>query len=255
MTDAITLEGALDGVPAKFRSRLIKSYRELKAAHNAGQHDTAGLRAGRLCEVTLRFLQQELTGAHVPFGQQMPAFANHCAKLEQLPKERGNDSLRVMLPRALSFMYTLRNKRGIGHEGGDVDANEIDSATCVRMADWCLCELIRIYHALSLEEAQALLDTISERQVPDIWTVLGKKRVLRSGLGYGDKTLLLLYSEIETAVPMEDLCDWIEHPRIRDYRKVLATLHRRRLVEYDRESETVLISPLGIQAVEADADG
>lgn len=145
----------------------------------------------------------------------------------------------------------MRNKRGIGHEGGDVDANEIDSATCVRLADWCLCELVRIYHALSLEEAQALLDTISEREMPEIWTVLGKKRVLRPGLSYRDQTLLLLHADPGTGVPVEDLQAWTEHPRLDNFRaRVLVPLHRERLVEYDRDSETVVLSPSGSAAVE-----
>ena len=33
----------------------------------------------------------------------------------------------------------------------------------------------------------------------------GKKRVLESSLGYKEQTLLLLYSEPETAVPAEEL--------------------------------------------------
>jgi hypothetical protein len=247
----ITLEAALAGVPASFRTRLIKRYRELKDAHNDGQHDAAGLRAGKFCEALVRFLQHELTGQHTPFGQQIPGFADECAKLEKTPKTAGVESLRILLPRALNFLYTMRNKRGIGHEGGDVDANEIDSATCVRLADWCLCELVRIYHALSLEEAQALLDTISEREMPEIWTVLGKKRVLRSGLGYREQTLLLLYADPGTGVPVEDLLDWTEHPRLADYRsRVLQPLHRERLIEYDRSSETAILSPSGSAAVE-----
>jgi hypothetical protein len=48
----------------------------------------------------------------------------------------------------------MRNKRGIGHVAGDVDANAIDIATMARTADWIVCELIRINHGLSLEEAQ-----------------------------------------------------------------------------------------------------
>ncbi len=57
---------------------------------------------------------------------------------------------------------------------GDVDANEIDAATGVRIADWCICELIRLSHTISLEEAQAICDAIAVRQLPQIWDVFGK---------------------------------------------------------------------------------
>jgi hypothetical protein len=247
----ITLEAALAGVPAVFRTRLIKRYRDLKEAHVSGQHDATGLRTGKFCEALLRLLQNELTGSYTPFGQQIAGFADECAKLERLPRTAGIESLRVIMPRALNFLYTLRNKRGIGHEGGDVDANEIDSATCVRGADWCLCELTRIYHSMSLEEAQAMLDAITERQIPEIWSVMGKKRLLTTGLGYKEQTLLLLYADLETGVPVEDLMEWTEHPRLDNFRqRVLNPLHKDRLVEYDRETETVILSPTGIVEAE-----
>jgi hypothetical protein len=94
-----------------------------------------------------------------------------------------------MAPRALVFIYTMRSKRDIAHVGGDVDANTIDFATMVRTADWIICELIRLYHSLSLEDAQDLVDGISVRQLPDIWEINGKKRVLRPGLTAKQQTL------------------------------------------------------------------
>jgi hypothetical protein len=52
----------------------------------------------------------------------------------------------------------------------------------VRNADWVICELIRVFHGLSLEEAQVIVDAIAMRELPDIWAVAGKKRVLKKGL-------------------------------------------------------------------------
>ena len=79
-----------------------------------------GLRAP--CEVLVRVLQNELTGTYTPLGTKLGSFDQECLKLERLPHTTGVEGLRVIMPRGLSFLYTLRNKRGIGHEGGDVDA-------------------------------------------------------------------------------------------------------------------------------------
>jgi hypothetical protein len=242
---------ALTRLPAVLRTRLTTRYEELKGAYANGQYDACGLRAGRFSEVMVRVLQNELTGSYTPLGQQLRPIDQETAALEQTPKTAGPDSLRIIMPRSLSFLYTLRNKRGIGHEGGDVDANEIDAATCVRTADWCLSELIRVVHEVSLEEAQALLDAIAEREVPHVWSIAGVKRVLDPSLTTREQVLVLLYADPEAAVPVEDLLRWVEYSRMNDFRaKVLAPLHDSRLIEFDRETNTVLLSPRGAKETE-----
>jgi len=247
----VSLEDALAGIAATFRGRLLKSYRGLKTAYVDGNFDACGLRAGRFCEVLIRWAQNELTTTYTPFGTKIGNFKAECERLENTPTAAGHESVRLLIPRALSFLYTLRNKRGIGHEGGDVDANEIDAATAVRVADWCVCELVRLRYPISLEEAQAICDAIAERQLPHIWEVFGRRRVLIPGLGYSDQTLLLLYSSPTSAVPAEDLFVWTERSNQVVYRRdVLRRLHKTRLVEYDHDSQMVAISPLGVSKVE-----
>ena len=249
----VTLEVALAGVAPSFRGRLIKSYDGLKTAFLNGDSDACGLRAGRFCEVVLRWSQNELTGTYTPFGTKIANFKDDCDKLERTPRTSGHESVRILIPRALSFLYTLRNKRGIGHEGGDVDANGVDAATAVRVADWCVCELIRLKYTVSLEEAQAICDAILERQLPQVWSVFGKHRVLDSRLSFAQQTLLLLYASAGPAVPMEDLVAWTEHSNPSVYRRdVLNKLHKSRLLEYDRETEMVTISPTGVARVETE---
>jgi hypothetical protein len=251
MSTASPLDAALAGIPTTLRTRVLDRYEELKRAYVNEQYDACGLRAGRFAEVMVRILQHQLTGSYTPFGQQLRQFDKETGALEQLPKTSGPDSLRVIMPRALAFLYTLRNKRGIGHEGGDVDANEIDAATCVRIADWCLSELIRVVHTVSLEEAQALLDAIAERDVPHVWSIAGVKRVLDPSLTAREQVLVLLYSDPETAVPVEDLFAWIEYGRLDHFRtSVLTPLHRARLVEFDKDTNTVLLSPRGATETE-----
>jgi hypothetical protein len=249
---SLTLDAALASVPTVFRARLLRAYHGLKRAFVEANYDACGLRAGRFCEVLLRFLQQHLTATFVPFGTRIANFKTSADALEQVPSATGPDGIRILIPRALSFLYTLRNKRGIGHEGGDVDANEIDASVAVRLADWCMCELIRSYHSLSLEDAQTICDTIAARQLPHIWSVLGKKRVLDTSLSYSSQVLLILYSDPESSVAVEDLIEWTEHSNASVFRRdVLSVLHKKRYVEWDRETQMVLIGPKGNAHVEA----
>lgn len=249
------LELSLAGVPAKFRTRILGAYLELKRRCSEAQYsndwDASGLSAGKFCEACLRFLQQHLTGSSTAFGQHIQNFADECRKLVTLPVTAGPESLRVIIPRALVFLYTLRGKRGIGHVGGDVEANQIDAATLVRLCDWVICELVRVFHSMSLEEAQALVDGLAQRTIPDVWEVAGKKRVLRADLSYKELTLLLLYSSSESGALLEDLVAWVEHSNLTVYKRdVLKGLHKARLIEHDADSDVIYISPIGVQMVE-----
>lgn len=245
------LDVALAKLPAAFRSKIIKPFLDVKKRLSEGNDETLGLAAGKFCESVLRLLQQEILKSTIPFGQKIPDFVVECRKLIESPKSAGVESLRVVMPRALVFVYTLRNKRGIGHIGGDVDANHIDAMTIARVCDWVMCELIRVYHNLSLEEAQDLVGNLAQRNIPDIWSVGGKKRILRKGLNNKDKVLLLCYSDAVNAVFAEDLFSWIEYSNQSVFKSdVLVSLHKERLIEYDRDNELVTISPLGIKEVE-----
>jgi hypothetical protein len=191
-----SLTAALKPLDKTFRSRIIKAYSDVKKNLAEQRFESAGVSGGKFAETVLRLLQKQLTGTHTPFGQHLTNFADECRKLTVLPKTNGTESERVVLPRALLFIYTLRNKRGIGHLGGDVDANKVDAATIARLSDWVICELIRIHLNLSLEDAEALVDSLSTRNIPDIWEVAGKKRVLRSELSTREETLLLIFSSL-----------------------------------------------------------
>jgi hypothetical protein len=206
---------------------------------------------GKFCEIALRLLQARVTGSHTAFGKRIDNFADDCRKLITTPAGTATESERTVIPRALVYLYTMRNKRGIGHLGGDVDANQIDVLTMGRVSDWVLCEFIRLYHGLSLEEAQDIIDGIAIRELPFIWEVAGKKRVLKEGLTVSDQLLLVLYSTKDGAVLIEDLCDWVEYSNPHVFRnQVVKKLHKKRLLEYDVDTATVLLSPKGAQYVE-----
>jgi len=245
------LELALANIPAQFRSRLLKAFLEVKKRLAEGNDETLGLAAGKFCESVIRLLQHEFLGVSTPFGQKLPDFPGVCRKIIESSKTASQESLGTVVPRALVFVYTLRNKRGIGHIGGDVDANRIDAITIARTCDWIVCELIRVYHKLSLEEAQDIVDNLAQRNLPDVWNVAGKKRVLRSGLTFKDQVLLLCYASQEATAYAEDLFDWVEYSNQAVFKsKVLGALHKERMIEYDRESDLVTISPTGIKEAE-----
>lgn len=250
-SNTLLLEQALTNIPKRFQQKLISAYLEIKESHRQANSELVGLKAGKFCEVLIRLLQQEVTGTHIQFGKKIPNMADECRKIITAQNEDIAESIKIIIPRALIFLYTMRNKRGIGHIEGDIDANSIDSATIARTSDWILCELIRIFHKMPIEEAQDLVDSISLKSLPVIWEIADKKRVLDNKLTAKQKVLLLLYYEPNMAVLTEDLCSWVEYYSPNRFKKrVLDNLHQERLIEYDIDSELVYLSPTGAKLVE-----
>jgi hypothetical protein len=246
---------ALGNIEAGFRKRIIDAYLELKhrafkAVYNK-EFDSAGISSGKFCEILFRFLEKELKGTYTPFASHISNMASELNKIEQLPKTSGNESLRIIIPRAILMIYTLRNKRGIGHVGGDIEANDIDLGTMLKLADWIIAELIRIYHKLSFEEAQAVVDSINLKVLPAVWEINGKKRVLKKGLNYRDKILLILYSDVNNSCAIEDLLEWTEYGNKSRFKtQLLIEMHKENLIEHDTELDYAFLSPLGIYEVE-----
>lgn len=249
ITSDAALNAALGGIPDEFRAKLIEAFVDLKHRGSVGDSKGAASSHTHFCELVLRILQMELMGKTLPFGQHIPDYQKECLLLTNLPSTPNTESQRVVIPRALAFLHTLRNKRGTGHVGGDVQANTIDLATVVRIADWIISELLRLHHKMSLEEAQAFLDRMATRQIPDVWVFGETKRVLRKGLQAPDQTLLLLYGET-SPVAVEDVCAWVEYRTVGDFKSnVVTRLHDKRWLECD-ENDMVMLTPLGEQEVE-----
>lgn len=96
-----------------------------------------------------------------------------------------------------------------------------------------------------------MVDGLAQRNIPEIWHVAGKKRVLRKALDFKQQVLLLCYQEPNNAVLLEDLFSWVEHSNFTVFkRSVLEPLHKKRFIEYDKDADTVTISPIGIKEVE-----
>jgi hypothetical protein len=245
------LEKALTNIPTTFRKGLIKQYLEIKKLFNERKFEFCCIKVGKFCETLLRFLQNNLTGNYTPFGTKISNFINECDKFTKTPKSAGCESLRILIPHSLRFLYSIRSKRGIGHVSGDIDPNEMDSTVCVSLADWIMAELIRIFHGMSIEKAVDLIDSLLTRHIPLVWEVSGKKRVLDTTLHTKEKVIVLLYSDPERNIPVKDLFDWTEYSRIDHFKaKILNPLHKIKFIEYDKENKIVTLSPTGREEVE-----
>jgi hypothetical protein len=103
---------------------------------------------------------------------------------------------------------------------------------------------------MPVDDASQLIDALVEREVPLVWKIGDKRRVLDTSLKAPDKTLLLLHGCVRD-VAASQLCAWVEYNDLKYFKRdVLKRLHMRKLIEYDADAATAIISPSGVAHVE-----
>lgn len=238
-------------VPQSLEDELFEKYREIERNFRERRWEPAELNGGKLSEVAYCILRGHVDGNFPQKSSKPGNFYDACLDLANAPASLGR-SVRVQLPRMLIALYEIRNNRNVGHVGGDVDPNHMDSVCVLHMAKWVVSELVRIFHGVTLTEASEMVEALSDREMSLIWDSGSVRRVLANSLTMLEKTLLLLFS---STVPLREaeLLGSLEHSNPSVYRRdVLRPAHKGRLLEYNEADHTVRISPLGIARVEAD---
>lgn len=243
----------LAGIPATLRDPLLQSYREIGRNYMEHRWEPSELNGGKFSEAVYSIIEGSINGKFAAKVTKPKDMVKACRELEQRPADParvGDRSLRILIPRMLQSLYEIRNNRGVGHLGGDVDPNFLDTTSVYGMASWILAEIIRIFHAVSTKEAQEAVDELIERKHPLIWEVEGVKRILDPDMNKGDQALLLLYSK-PAWLGERDLCQWVEYSTLSMFRKhILVPAHTLRRIEYDKLGGRARISPLGSKDVE-----
>lgn len=244
---------AFSTLPQELRDELIECYQAIVRNYVEGRWEPAELNGGKFCEIVHSIARGALSGSF-PVKSSKPAnMVDACRALESMPATPGlvgNRSLRIQIPRLLPFLYEIRNNRGVGHVGGDVNPNAADAGIVVSSCSWVMAELVRIFHGLSLQEAQEAVESLITRRHPLVWSVDDIKRVLDPSLKKADQVLLLLYSETGWT-DVEKLRGWVEYANRTEFKnKLLSSLHASRLVEYSSASGAARLTTKGIADVE-----
>ena len=249
----IDLSKVLVGLPMSLRGPLLSTFQEIASNFLEHRWEPSELNGGKFCEVVYSIAEGSVKGS-LPATPAKPAnMRDACQLLERSAPNTGlagDRSFRILIPRLLPGLYEIRNNRGVGHIGGDVDPNFMDATAVFNLASWILAELIRIFHGVSTKEAQEIVDALVERKIPLIWEIEDTKRVLDSKMSIRNQVLLLL-SKASAWESEKDLVRWTEYSNATVFRsKVLGPLHDARFIEHDRKNERAQISPLGTREVE-----
>ena len=247
--EAPTGDEFLGHLPAGLREDLLFAYNEIVRNYREQRWEPSELNGGKLCEVAYTILRGHVDGTFSNKSTKPKNMVDACRGLENAASIFPR-SVRIQIPRMLIALYEIRNNRGVGHAGGDVNPNHMDATCVLYMSKWILSELVRFFHNVDIQTASTAVDAIVEKVIPTIWEVNGKLRVLDTSLTMKEKTLVLLY---QSAGPVKesDLLKWVEHSNSSVFRRdVLRKAHKEKLIEYDQKAGKVHISPKGVSYVE-----
>lgn len=236
----------LDKIPDSHKEPLLLEFKKLWENYYQHKWLPAEIHSGRFCEIVYSIISGYTTGTYSKNPEKPSDFVAACRALESkssLPR-----SFRILIPRWLLPLYEIRNNRDVGHVGGDVDSNYMDSTVVVCVATWILAELVRVLHEVSISEAQNFINKLVQYPVPWIWESGNKRRVLSTNILLKDEILILLSKE-NNRVTIERLNEWVECRTIKYLYKIIHELHKKRYIEFDKETNTVEILPPGAKHV------
>ncbi len=246
----MSLNNVLVNIPDGLRNPLITEFNKIIKNFREMRWEPTGLNGGKLAEIVYTILEGYISGSYSPKPSKPRNMVDACRKLEQASNNHPK-SIKIQIPRVLVALYEIRNNRGIGHTGGDVDPNHMDAMVVIYMSKWVMSELIRVFHNVSTDEAQGIVESIIVKENPLIWGINDGKRVLDTSLSKVDQTLLLLHS-CNGEVDENELFSWVEYSNKAVFRRdILVKNHNKRFLEYNKTKGTVVLSPSGIEHVES----
>lgn len=194
------------GIPAELAAELLDAYSEAKKRYHLGDLRPNLVEGGRFSEAAFRILQWATdSGNFTPLGQSLPGVPTLLGHLAQ--RTAHDESLRLHIPRVLQGIYQIRNARN-GPHLGTINVNKMDATLVIHDMDWILAELVRLYHNVGPNEAQALVDDLVAKEVPAMQIFDGYPRILKD-LSQPNHILVLLYWRGSAGASRAELSGWL----------------------------------------------
>src|SRR6266478_1494776 len=125
---------ALTAIAPGLRDPLISEYQSIVQNFLEHRWLPSELSGGRFSEIVYCILDGHAKKKFVAVPFKPGNFVEACRKLENnahVPR-----SFQILIPRMLPALYEVRNNRRVGHVGGDVDPNHMDSVAVLSTCNW-----------------------------------------------------------------------------------------------------------------------
>jgi hypothetical protein len=239
-------EHALASLPAGLRTPLIEEFSAIITNFAEHRWGPAELSGGRFCEIVYTILDGHASGTYPATPAKPRNFVDACRQLETNAGQPR--SFQILIPRLLPALYEIRSNRNVGHVGGDVDPDPMDSSAVVAISSWVLSELIRVLHGVTTGEAQQLVDSIAERRLALVWKSGDIRRVLDTSMPLKDQIMILLSSAAGKA-NADDVFLWTDYGNRGYFNRLLRQLHANRKIEFNESSGELVLLPPGADYV------
>ena len=231
--------------PDELCSNFIESFVAIIREHRKQNWKYAGNESGQFIEVARRMLEFATTSKYTPLSDKLPLFNENVLRFYEHSDTSIDNSYRMLIPRYLFAMYSVRNKRGIIHKS-EINPNAMDSTMLLNNAKWILAEFVRLSSNLPFEETEELIESLLEREQPIFWTIGDTTRILCPKMDSASKILCLLYYRDGQADV--ELQNSIEYKNSARFKEILRKLHNERKIEY--VNNDCFLSPIGLKEAE-----
>lgn len=204
-----------------------------------------GNEVGRFIEIAIRIIEFKTEGKYNKLEDKLPIFNEKRLKDFEQSKICDNISFKILIPRQLYSMYTIRNKRGMIHIN-NIDPNYMDATLLLNMQKWVLAEFVRNSSRLNYEESLNIIDCIIAKENSLIWIEDNIFKILDNSLNLEEKILCILY--YENNINEKRLFELSEYSNITMFKKKLQLMHKEQKINYS--ANKITISPIGISIAE-----
>jgi hypothetical protein len=232
----------LDAIPEGLRLPLLTEYHSIIQNYSEHRWGPSELSGGKFCEIVYNILDGQAKNTYLSAPRKPPDFVGACRALESnshVPR-----SFQILIPRLLPALFEVRNNRGVGHAGGDVDSNHMDATFVITSANWVMSELVRYFHNVSTSTAQSLVDNLVERRIPLIWEGEEMRRILDPQMKLQDQIIVLLATSTGQQ-NVADLYRWTGYNNRQYFLKLLRKFHGERCLELSADENSLQILPPG----------
>ena len=231
--------------PNELANKLMEAYDNAIREYKKRNWKYFGNEMGRFVEVAIRMVELKTEGKYTNLKDKLAILNENRLKQFEQSQITNIISFRILIPRQLYSMYTIRNKRGMIHVN-EIAPNYMDSTLLVNISKWVLAEFIRNSIKMNYDEAMKIIENIIIKENELIWMEDEIFKILDKSITLEEKILCIL--NYTNKINEEQLFKLSEYSNITMFRKKLKSMHLEQKINYNKEK--IMISPIGIRIAE-----